>query len=60
MLSNLNVLSYVILKARGTNQARNGIIFGPQDNIQLVLDLALNTTKTWCCFYLLSEEMKMT
>ena len=28
---------YVKLKARGLNQARDGIILGPQDDIQLLL-----------------------
>ena len=37
--------TYVKLKARGPNQAREGIIFGPQDDIQLLLDLARNTTR---------------
>ena len=55
---------YVKLKARGPNQAREGIIFGPQNNIQLLLDLArrhiANTTILYIFIFLLSEGMKMT
>ena len=42
--------TYVNLKARGPNQARDGIIFGPQNNIRLLLDLARNTTKNMALY----------